>query len=156
MTTAINDNMLSLVQMETPQPKPFSSSTQVRPECSLATTRLPSKFECAAHIQLLNAIVRLKITVDNSGQKKGMPEGQAWKQFCETAAAKFLVWSKNVDTSGQTIPVPSLDILMVWHSFMLNPTDYMRYANQVLQGRLGGKGIDWRQLVSLSPLSLES
>ncbi|ROV97360.1 hypothetical protein VMCG_06896 [Cytospora schulzeri] len=53
---------------------------------------------------------------------------------------------KNVDTSEQTIPIPSLDILIVWHSFMLNPRDYMHYANQVLLGRLGGKGIDWQQL----------
>lgn len=153
MITAAEDPITSLAQMAKPQPPLYRLAPipQAQPESTPQTTDLPSMTECATHLQLLNAIIRLKNAVDDLGQKKEMPEGQAWNQFCETAAAKFLKWSKNVDTSSQTIPVPPLEVLMVWHSFMLNPRDYMRYANQTLQGRLGGKGIDWEQVVCSNP-----
>ncbi|KUI53210.1 Glycine-rich domain-containing protein 1 [Cytospora mali] len=136
----------SLRQMAKPQSQPYLlPAPEIQHDFS-QTARLPSVSECATHLQLLNAIVRLKFAVDKWSQTKNLPEGQAWKHFCDTAVAKFLKWSENVDASKQTIPIPSLDVLMVWHSFMLNPKDYMRYANRVLQGRLGGKGIDWQQL----------
>lgn len=150
MSTFNNSATPSLAEMAKPQTQALSSSEhEVQSESTLKTIRLPSTLECVTHLQLLNNFFRLKIAVDEWGQKKNMAEDQAWKQFCDIAANKFLEWSRNVDTSNQNIPIPSLDVLMVWHSFMLNPRDYMRYANKVLQGRFGGKGIDWQQLVSI-------
>ncbi|KUI67159.1 Glycine-rich domain-containing protein 1 [Cytospora mali] len=145
--TNIDITMPSLRQIAKPQSQPYLPPvTGIQPDFSSQTARLPSVSECATHLQLLNAIVRLKFAVDKWGKMKEIPEGRAWNHFCDTAVAKFLRWSENVDASKQTIPVPPLDVLMVWHSFMLNPKDYIRYANRVLQGRLGGKGIDWQQL----------
>lgn len=132
--------MPSPAEMAKPQPRTlFTSELEVQPKPTAQTARRPNKSECATHLQLLNAIVRLKIAVDDWGKKKGEPEGQAWKQFCEIAAAKFSKWSEDVDTSEHTIPIPSLDVLMVWHSYMLNPREYMHYANIPLKGRLGEK-----------------
>lgn len=156
MTTTVNLNMPSMAQMAKPRPVPRPSPlSEIHSKSAPQTTRLPGTSECATHLHLLNAIVRLKMVVDDWGLKKGMPEGQAWDQFCRIATTKFLEWSENVDTTGQTIPVPPLDVLMVWHSFMLNPKDYMIYADRVLRGRFGGKGIDWQQLVSQDDLSLD-
>lgn len=44
--------------------------------------------------------------------------------------------------------MPPLDVLLVWHAFMLNPRAYRHFETVVLCGRLGGKGIDWEDLVS--------
>lgn len=151
MTITINNIMPSPAQVAQPEPGsllPPRSQTQLKSPTQTQTTRLPDPSECAIHLQLLNAIVQLKMAVDDWGRKTCKSESQAWDQFCKNSAFKFLEWCENVDTSEQTIPVPPLDVLMVWHSFMLNPKDYMLYMKRVLRGEFGGRGIDWQQLVS--------
>lgn len=133
-----------------------SVPTETQPSAAksnaLHIDRLPTVSECTTHLQLLDAFVHLKEAVDHRGrEEEGLLGGQAWVLFCRAAAAKFLEWSRTVDgdaTDGIALPTPPLDVLLVWHAFMLNPSAYKRYADVVLQGRLGGKGIDWEDLVS--------
>lgn len=108
---------------------------------------LPDTFELLTHLKLVDAIICLKNAIDEYGEMNGMKPGKAWDQFCRAAAVKFLEWSKNVDVSKKTVPTPALDVLMVWHSYMLNTKDYMEFQNEAFQGRMAGKGIDWQDLV---------
>lgn len=109
--------------------------------------RLPDTFELLTHLKLIDAIICLKNAIEECGELNSMKPGKAWNQFCQAAAANFLRWSENVDVSKANIPIPSLDILMVWHSYMLNTKDYMKFQNEAFQGRMAGKGIDWQELV---------
>lgn len=120
--------------------------------------RLPDVAECTVHLELLDAFAHLKESVDRRGREEGLVGTEAWDMFCRAAAVKFLDWSQSVDAGaddnngGLTLPTPSLDVLLVWHAFMLNPCSYQRYVNDVLGGRLGGKGINWDDVVSKPPL----
>lgn len=69
-------------------------------------------------------------------------------QLCRAAATKFFEWSETVDARGAHLAMPPLDVLVVWHAFLLNPSAYRTYADEDLDGRLGGKGLDWDALVS--------
>lgn len=108
---------------------------------------VPDTFELLTHLKLVDAIICLKNAVDEYGEMNGMKPGQAWDQFCRAAAAKFLEWSENVDVSEKAISTPPLDILMIWHSYMLNTKDYVQFQNKAFRGRMAGKGIDWQDLV---------
>lgn len=109
--------------------------------------RVPDTFELLTHLKLLDAIIYLKNAIDADGEMNGMKPGQAWDKFCRDAAIKFLEWSRNVVVFENTIPTPPLDILMIWHSYMLNTKDYVHFQNEAFRGRMAGKGIDWQDLV---------
>ncbi|KAI1171973.1 hypothetical protein F4777DRAFT_582349 [Nemania sp. FL0916] len=103
--------------------------------------RLPSVYECAVHLELLDAIVHVEGEVVAWGQEEGFAEGVAWNAYCSAAAQRFLKWSHLAEAhKGNT---PPLDVLIVWHAYMLNTAAYRRYENKVLKGRMGFKGIDW-------------
>ncbi|ORY16588.1 hypothetical protein BCR34DRAFT_584252 [Clohesyomyces aquaticus] len=45
-----------------------------------------------------------------------------WSLFLSLAATRFLVWVELIEKDrSEEIPLPPLDILMVWHSLLLNP-----------------------------------
>ncbi|KAG8162980.1 hypothetical protein KVR01_007458 [Diaporthe batatas] len=131
-------------------PTPIEKNSQSGPKAdsiSLETTlRLPNTSELLTHLNLLDAIVCLKASVDEYGEMNGMDPGKAWDQFCQAAAAKFLQWSESVDVSKASVATPSLNILMIWHSYMLNTKDYVQFQNEAFRGRMAGKGIDWKDL----------
>ncbi|KAI1305434.1 hypothetical protein F5Y03DRAFT_394965 [Xylaria venustula] len=103
--------------------------------------RLPSMSECAVHLELLHAIVRVEGEVAAWGKEKGLAEGEAWNVYCSAAAQRFLKWSHLAEAhKGNT---PPLDVLIVWHAYMLNTDAYRQYENQVLKGGMGLKGINW-------------
>lgn len=109
---------------------------------------LPSVSECAVHLELLGAIVRVEGEVAAWGKEKGLAEGVAWNTYCSAAAQRFLKWSHLAEAhKGNT---PPLDVLIVWHAYMLNTAAYRRYENKVLKGRMGLKGINWAAVVSCS------
>jgi hypothetical protein len=108
---------------------------------------LPSVFECGVHLELLDAIVRMKGEVDACGKEDGLGEGVAWNVYCSAAVLRFLKWSQAAEAEEST---PQLDVLMVWHTYMLNTAAYRQYENCVLKGRLGHKGINWVTVVSRS------
>lgn len=109
---------------------------------------LPSLFECAAHLELLDAIVCMVDEVAAWGREKGFEEGVAWSMYCSNAALRFLIWSQTTEAIEEGIP--PLDVLMVWHTYMLNTAAYHEYEMSALKGRLGHKGIDWAAVASHS------
>lgn len=125
---------------------PTDNQLSLKP--TTTTDGLPTVAECKTHLQLLSAFVHLKEAVDQQGHDEGLTDGEAWEFFCRAAATKFFEWSETVDARGAHLPMPPLDVLMVWHAFLLNPSAYRTYADEVLDGRLGGKGLDWDALVS--------
>lgn len=120
----------------------------ISPETAL---RLPDTCELLTHLRLVDAIICLRNAVEEYGEMSGMKRYKAWDQFCQAAAAKFLEWSENVDVSKASVPTPTLDILMIWHSYMLNTKDYIQFQNEAFRGRMAGKGIDWQDLVRCFP-----
>ncbi|KAL1854044.1 hypothetical protein Daus18300_011542 [Diaporthe australafricana] len=115
-------------------------------QTAVGTIPLPNTFELNTHLKLLDAIVSLKNGIIDQAEEHGMEGAQAWDHFCHEGAAKFLDWSEDIEISKKTITVPPLDILMIWHSFMLNTNDYARFDKQSMRGRLAGRGIDWNDL----------
>ncbi|KAI1126978.1 hypothetical protein F5Y10DRAFT_266556 [Nemania abortiva] len=106
------------------------------------STRLPTLYECAAHLKLLNAIVRLQVDVEEWADITGKEKEEAWSMYCSAAVERFLKWSQAAGVADEDETVPPLDILMVWHSYMLNTAAYQRYMKVSPKGRLG-RGIDW-------------
>ncbi|KAI0202387.1 hypothetical protein F4808DRAFT_468533 [Astrocystis sublimbata] len=103
--------------------------------------RLPSIFECKVHLELLEAIVHMESQVIAWGKEKGLAEGVAWDMYCTAAAHRFVEWSQKAEVyEGNT---PPLDILIVWHAYMLNPAEYRRYEKKVMKGGTGLNGINW-------------
>lgn len=133
------------------------------PDLEMLTTAaadgLPTVAECRTHLRLLSAFVHLREAVDRRGRDEGLlADGEAWELFCRAAVARFFAWAETVDARGGAqahLPMPPIDVLVVWHAFLLNPGAYRTYADVELDGRLGGKGLDWDALVSrCTPLSL--
>lgn len=117
-----------------------------------AALRLPGIPELLTHLKLIDAIICLRNAIKIQAEAYGIEADKAWKEFCAAAAVKFLDWTENVDVSKQTIPVPPLDILMIWHSYMLNTQDYVQFQDKARRGELAGKSFDWEELVRPWPL----
>lgn len=72
-----------------------------------------------------------------------------WTRFIEFAVVRFLVWRKCISQSPNTMlkktegghlllqNLPPLDVLMVWHSFMLNPRLLSKYCSDESLYRVG-------------------
>lgn len=116
-----------------------------------AAIRLPDIPELLTHLKFIDAIISLRNAIQIQAEAHGKEAGKAWEEFCAAAAAKFLDWSENVDVSEKTLPVPPLDILMIWHSYMLNTQDYVQFQDKARRGELAGKSFDWQELVRSRP-----
>ncbi|KIM19495.1 hypothetical protein M408DRAFT_50053, partial [Serendipita vermifera MAFF 305830] len=96
---------------------------------ALRTRPLVNVAELQAHLKLLGAIHRLKQTVQ--AQENGIAaknKDQAWVIFVNRAVHRFYLWAMSSWTRAspwldETI-IPPLDIIMVWHSYLLNPRTY--------------------------------
>src|SRR4051794_37447933 len=92
---------------------------------SLAT--LPTSSECDIHLQFLECIVALK--------GKLAVENEDWNSYLENAVSRFQIWIthflKDDESSSR---LPPLDVLIVWHSFMLNPGPYTKFEREITQG----------------------
>ncbi|KAF1813722.1 hypothetical protein P152DRAFT_448134 [Eremomyces bilateralis CBS 781.70] len=119
--------------------------------------RVPSVAECAAHLKLLNAFIVLKASFEAWGQEAGVPSESCWQQYMALATARFSTWLRYVRESGEISQVPSLDILLVWHAFMLNPADYFKTCGPVIgetRETIRVAGIPWEALRScIDPVS---
>lgn len=137
------------------QPTNFRESLSLALETQASPSgadRLPSIAECAVHLELLDAIVRVEAEVTAWGKEMGLSEGVAWNIYSTAAAWRFLKWSHLDETRrGDT---PPLDILIVWHAYMLNTAAYRLYEDEVLEGRMDLKGINWAAVVCHSAVFL--
>jgi hypothetical protein len=131
--------------------KPEAVCESICPEAALELLP-PGTFELLTHLRLIDAIICLKNAVDEDGEINGMKLDEDWDLFCRAAAVRFLDWSKNVNVSDTTIVLtPPLDVLMIWHSYMLNTKDYVAFQSEAFGDRIAGRGIDWQYLVRQLP-----
>ncbi|KAF4440621.1 hypothetical protein F53441_12242 [Fusarium austroafricanum] len=129
---------------------PTTSNTKSQRK-NIPDLALPIQAECAAHLEFLETlyVLRQKILVStdldevmNTGPKREEKTGakgdtkvfkdeglwerrqKKWPKFVEFATVRFLKWREQFNLTQTEITednLPPLDILMVWHSFLLNP-----------------------------------
>lgn len=115
---------------------PESEKVPVNPE-----THLPATFrigtvntaplvtvpELVQHLTFLACLHRLQQDVRECPTPEGTPlSGDIkWAAFCERAALRFQDWAlRQRSTLRFKLDGVDIDILMVWHTYMLNPTDF--------------------------------
>ena len=79
-----------------------------------------------AHLRLLGAFDRLKYTVQHpdGGPPAGMQQEHLWILFLNRAVQRFEVfmsatWPNNIVVASTEATMPPLDVLMVWHTYLL-------------------------------------
>lgn len=84
--------------------------------------------ELQAHLRILGAFASLHQNVLDAARDKGEDQDAAWAVYLARAAYRFQIWALQplAAVSDQLI-LPPLDILMVWHSYLL-----VRIAQQAL------------------------
>ena len=130
--------------------KKCCSATQYDPAPPIQeiATQLPTVEECTTHLRLLEEFVILQEIVKNCGTNHGITPELVWNMFITFAVARFSIWLDQSTEETMTETLPSLDILMVWHAFMLNPRQYARFRDARPEFRCGGEGVNWKVLVS--------
>ena len=118
----------------------YTSSALVTP--SVNTDSFPEAEECLAHLALLEAFVHRRCQVTQSAGE------HSWHAYVKAASVKFAKWVSAINQKpSDGIPEPpSLDVLMVWHAFMLNPVKYAQFEKLTLLPR---KGVDWARLPNI-------
>ncbi|KAK4097052.1 hypothetical protein N658DRAFT_400638, partial [Parathielavia hyrcaniae] len=115
---------------------------------------IPSVEHCVTHLQVLDLFVDLRGRVEGWGASSGAVADVVWQDFVKFAVARFTHWFRTArrPVVEMEASVPPLDVLMVWHSFMLNPHSYHAFCKSARGDGAGLLGISWLQLVmSLSP-----
>lgn len=110
----------------------------------------PTAAQCAVHLVLLESIVNLKSKVEQWGAPKALDSETSWQYYLSLASARFAIFTSSMrqKKSSSRNEVPPLDILIVWHAFMLNPGIYSRFGKTLHRMAWIDKGIDWSNLVS--------
>ena len=79
-----------------------------------------------AHLRLLGAFDRLKYTVQHptGGLPLDMQSEHLWLLFLNRAVHRFEIfmsatWPRNVVVTSTESTMPPLDVLMVWHTYLL-------------------------------------
>jgi hypothetical protein len=128
--------------------------------------QLPSAAQCATHLELLDTFVILKARVMRWGESRSSNAESSWQTFVKLAVVRFTTWirsvgpprygirflhlvCKDVLVERKLTALTSADILMVWHSFMLNPSFYVKFCKLVLHHRSGLDGIPWVRVVCI-------
>ena len=114
---------------------------------------LPTEAHCLAHLSLLESFLGLKCRVERLAEEQGMAPDAAWGRYLQQSVHKFTDWiSSRVlsdNEENELTPVPQLEVLMMWHAFMLNPLKYAKFE-QMANFKLPRQGIDWELLVSFN------
>ncbi|KAF8305769.1 hypothetical protein DL93DRAFT_2144320 [Clavulina sp. PMI_390] len=111
------------------------------------------------HLRILGAFSTLREGVRSEAQAKEMDADAAWATFLARAVDRFARWTGQFrpTTTGSVPPgeLPPIDVLMVWHSYMLNPRNYYEDCLRVLQNLLPVKAFPLREAAeSIDPITL--
>ena len=119
---------------------PSEGSEQPPPSYAEYPTELPKTFpvgkhevpplvnvtDLQAHLRLLGAFDRLKYAVQHpeGGPPPGMQPEHLWILFLNKAVDRFetfmsATWPNNVVIASTEATMPPLDVLMVWHTYLL-------------------------------------
>ncbi|KAK7442082.1 hypothetical protein VKT23_016357 [Stygiomarasmius scandens] len=117
---------------------------------SKLTPQLVSAAEVQGHLALLHAFAEFKAKVDNLlGEDASehvsvsslMPQDKEkrWAWFVGLAVERFERWCKALEDSDADVDedtflgkvLPPVDVLMVWHSYLLNPAWYLEDTKRV-------------------------
>ncbi|KAJ9091282.1 hypothetical protein QFC21_007271 [Naganishia friedmannii] len=125
-----------------------------------------------AHLRLLGALSRLqervKATRESEGEGGDVLDGETrWSVFCTRAEHSFEAWLHELSDVplGAVSPqyweqpdtLPGLEVLMVWHTYLLNPRRYYEDGERVpMIGRLQRLGFPLAVIArSIDPATLE-
>ncbi|KAJ7073231.1 hypothetical protein B0H15DRAFT_957375 [Mycena belliarum] len=110
-------------------PPAYSAPTEVTVGMGLANKPFVSAAQLKDHLTLLHAFSELKIKVggmaDNTVPCLPHDSERRWAWFVGLAVERFEKWCKALRPShsekGMATVLPPIDVLMVWHSYLLNP-----------------------------------
>lgn len=96
-----------------------------------STTPLVTVEDLQAHLRVLGAFHALRLQVREAGASD--PDG-AWAVFLARAVHRFHKWVVSVrpQHGGGFAPMPPIDVLMVWHSYLLVRSVFRFFRYQVL------------------------
>jgi len=80
--------------------------------------------ELQAHLRVLGAFDILKWKVQDQPRPEGMSKDDAWALFVNRAVHRFYaylqaLWPSDTVQGSSEATMPPLDVLMVWHSYLL-------------------------------------
>ena len=113
------------------QPPPSSTKypTELPATFAIGKHKVPPLVNVAdlqAHLRLLGAFDRLKYTVQHpaDGLPPDMQSEHLWLLFLNRAVRRFEIfmsaaWPRNVVVASTESTMPPLDVLMVWHTYLL-------------------------------------
>ncbi|KAF6750970.1 hypothetical protein DFP72DRAFT_1172599 [Ephemerocybe angulata] len=99
--------------------------------------------EMKGHLALLRAFEALKTEVcawepESQGGLQDMPfnDDKRWAWFVGLAAERFDAWCRSLPLDSSSLgplqnALPPIDVVMVWHSYMLNPRWYAEDAQRI-------------------------
>ncbi|KAK1749752.1 hypothetical protein QBC47DRAFT_395263 [Echria macrotheca] len=105
---------------------------------------LPTVEDCITHLRLLETFVVLGERVREWAHGSAGEDADAsWKMFVRLAVLRFQRWFCLVSNDALQASLPPLDVLMVWHSFMLSPRSYANFVKSARPDAAGNHGIPW-------------
>ncbi|KAH7101530.1 hypothetical protein BKA62DRAFT_703261 [Auriculariales sp. MPI-PUGE-AT-0066] len=128
---------------ELPPPGYGTTLPETFPVGSKKTRPVVSVDEVNAHLVLLGAFSRLKSRVGlandthNESSPIRLEEQDAWTVFLCRAVHRFQLWISNVHELPQEGYIPPLDVLMVWHSYLLVKPVHFEEDSKRFLPRLG-------------------
>ncbi|KAJ9115971.1 hypothetical protein QFC22_005114 [Naganishia vaughanmartiniae] len=170
---------LTRTSSHTPAPA-YSSNTSspLAPPAINNETLLPNSFkvgcrevvpfitvpEMILHLRLLAAFDRLQHVVRTTSETAGdvLDSDTRWSVFCTRAEKNFERWVEELgSTSAAQLDAsntwPALDVVMVWHSYVLNPRKFYEDTQRDMRvGKLGEIGFPLDKLTRfIDPVTLE-
>ncbi|KAJ7184501.1 hypothetical protein C8R46DRAFT_883048 [Mycena filopes] len=92
------------------------------------------------HLALLHAFAELKLSVEAMGPDSGIPhlptdKEHRWAFFVGLAVERFEKWCRVLEPShsekGIATILPPIDVIMVWHAYLLNPGWYAEDGERI-------------------------
>ncbi|OJJ99746.1 hypothetical protein ASPACDRAFT_78696, partial [Aspergillus aculeatus ATCC 16872] len=175
-------NVLTILHRHSARTSPASNLSQdlVGPHPSLFEdssiqlkdrSDLPSRGQCAIHLELLEAFYTLRIRVTTSSRlTKSLDRKQnhkrysilggrkepseRWHKFLSIAVTRFQQWIRVLNhhlevkhlVGNNSLLLPPLDILMVWHAFLLNPHEFSQFCSTNRLDHIRGLSFPWKAI----------